>query len=87
MSLSYKLELSSQASKFLKKLKNRKLLEEIVAAFELLKKSPFEGKFLQGDLKGYHSYRIGDYRIIYKVFHRELLIFIEHISHRRESYR
>ena len=87
MNLKYHLEFSPQAQKFLRKLKNKKLLFEFKVGFELLATNPYAGKFLQGDLKGYHSYRIRDYRIIYKIFHSKLLIFIEHILHRKESYR
>ncbi|MFC1496635.1 type II toxin-antitoxin system RelE/ParE family toxin [Candidatus Margulisiibacteriota bacterium] len=87
MSSNYDLEFSNQARKFIKKLKDKKLLSEFAAAFENLKKNPHAGKFLQGDLKGYHSLRIGKYRIIYSIYRLRLMIFIERISHRKESYR
>jgi len=36
----------------------------------------------------YHSYRVrGVYRIIYKIFHEDHLLYIEDIAHRREAYR
>jgi addiction module RelE/StbE family toxin len=87
MSSKYNLEFSSQARKFLKKIKEKRLLEEFSRAFELLCGNPYLGKFLQANLKGYHSYRIHRvYRIIYKILHHKLLIFIEDIAHRKESY-
>ena len=88
MSSKYNLEFSNQALKFLKKIKEKRLLEEFVKVFNLLSENPYAGKFLQANLKGYHSYRVhGVYRIIYKIFQHKLLIFIEDISHRKESYR
>ena len=88
MSSKYSIELSSQSAKFLKKLKDKKLLHEFVDSFELLAEKPYIGKFLQGSLKGYHSFRVhGDYRIIYKILHDKLLIFIEDIAHRKDAYR
>ena len=88
MSLGYSLEFSNQAGKFLKKLKERKLLEEFAHALEHLRENPYLGKFLQANLKGYHSCRVhGTYRIIYKIFHDKHLVFIEDVSHRKESYR
>lgn len=87
MSLKYTLDFSNQASNFLKKLTDRKLLEQLAKAFEFISENPYSGKFLQGELKGFHSYRLRDYRIIYKIIHHKLLIYIEDIAHRRESYK
>ncbi|KAF0134117.1 MAG: hypothetical protein FD145_873 [Candidatus Saganbacteria bacterium] len=86
MNSKYNLIFSTQASKFLKKLKDKKLLNSIIEELELIRANPYVGKFLQGDLKGYHSYRIRTYRIIYKIINSNLLVYIEHISHRKESY-
>lgn len=88
MSSKYSIELSSQAKKFLKKLKNKILLREFAEAFDLLSENPYLGKFLQGSLKGFHSFRFhGIYRIVYKIFHDKLLIYIEDIAHRKDIYR
>ncbi len=45
------------------------------------------GKPLKGDFQGYWRYRWGDYRVIYKISEREILIIVLRISHRREVYR
>jgi mRNA interferase RelE/StbE len=44
------------------------------------------GKPLKGDFQGYWRYRWGDYRVIYRLSEREILILILRISHRKEVY-
>ena len=45
------------------------------------------GKPLQGTLKGLWKYRIGDFRVIYKIISKDVLILIAQIGHRKEIYR
>ena len=45
------------------------------------------GKLLSGHFAGLWRYRIGDYRVIYKIADREILILVARIGHRREIYR
>lgn len=44
------------------------------------------GKPLKGDFQGYWRYRWGDYRVIYKISEKEILVIVLHISHRKEVY-
>ena len=44
------------------------------------------GKSLKGEFQGYWRYRWGDYRVIYKISKREILIVVLRISHRTEVY-
>lgn len=44
------------------------------------------GKPLKGDFQGYWRYRWGDYRVIYKISEREILILILRISNRKDVY-
>jgi mRNA interferase RelE/StbE len=44
------------------------------------------GKPLRGQFKGYWRYRIGDYRIIYRISDEEILIVIIRIGHRKNIY-
>lgn len=44
------------------------------------------GKPLKGEFLRYWRYRWGDYRVIYKISEREILILILRISHRKEVY-
>jgi mRNA interferase RelE/StbE len=45
------------------------------------------GKPLKGMFKGFYSYRIGDYRVIYTLDRAENTIRILHMKHRKEAYR
>ena len=45
------------------------------------------GKALKGDFQGYWRYRWGDYRVIYKIAEREILIIVLRISNRKDVYR
>jgi len=54
---------------------------------EILANNPYLGKPLKGKLKGRYSYRVADYRIIYSILKRELIIWIVKVMHRREAYR
>jgi mRNA interferase RelE/StbE len=44
------------------------------------------GKPLKGEFQGYWRYRWGDYRVIYKISEREILILILRISNRKDVY-
>lgn len=42
---------------------------------------------LKGDFSDYYKFRVGDYRILYKVLEEEKFIQIHAIGHRRDIYR
>lgn len=44
------------------------------------------GKQLKGEFQGYWRYRWGDYRVMYKISEREILITVLRIGHRKEIY-
>ena len=44
------------------------------------------GKPLKGEFQGYWRYRWGDYRVIYKISEREILILVLSISNRKDVY-
>lgn len=58
--------------------------------YPLLKKNPFYGpniKRLKCEYSEYLRYRIGDYRLFYKVDNDKILIFIIDIVHRKDAYK
>ena len=59
---------------------------QIKDAIERLAQDPRLGKPLTQEFSGLWSYRSGDYRIIYRVKHRQVLIIILAIGHRRDIY-
>lgn len=82
----YSVEIQPRALKVLKSLKLQDRLR-IVAAIELLHTDPIPPKATR--LKGSSNYRIrvGNFRIIYAVESRRLVVLVIDIGHRREIYR
>jgi mRNA interferase RelE/StbE len=85
----YNIEISPIALKFLERLeKNKKnISQRIIRAIDSLKTNPFIGKKLLGDLANFRSLRVGEYRILYLVIEKQVLIQVVKIAHRREVYR
>ena len=59
---------------------------QIRDAVERLAENPETGKHLTGELKGLLSYRSGDYRIIYRIQHKEIIVVILTVGHRKDIY-
>ena len=85
----YKLELSNQSERIIRRMAEREpaLYERVARALDDLGRDPFQGKPLRGELKGRYSYRVGTYRIIYLIRAHELLVLVIDIGHRRDIYR
>ncbi len=62
----------------------RKIIKK---AIESLAANPAKGKPLAYDLAGLHSLRTSDYRIIYRIREKELIIIVIAVGHRREIYK
>jgi mRNA interferase RelE/StbE len=56
------------------------------SGLERLARNPCLGKRLRGPLAGFWSYRVGDYRIVYEIRGRELVVLILTVGHRRAIY-
>ena len=82
----YTLALKQSARKELDKLDDA-LQRRIGLIFESLKKDPFQGKPLKGDLAGRRSVRVWPYRIIYEIIKHELVIVVIEIVHRKDAYK
>ena len=66
---------------------DRTLGERLAHAIERLAAHPELGEFLKGEWKGYRKYRTGSYRIIYRIEHSKLIIYIITIDARKDVYR
>jgi len=66
---------------------DRKLGIQIARAIDRLAANPELGTPLKGDWKGYQKYRTGRYRIIYRIEHARLVVFIITIDDRKDVYR
>ena len=82
----YTIIIAPRARKEIDKLQP-KIKERIGNALLLLAEDPFLGKALKADLDGLYSYRVGDYRIIYDIVRRSLIVQVLKVMHRREVYR
>lgn len=81
----YRIKLTAQARREFKVVKSI-YQEAIVATFEEMKENPFVGKLLARELVGKYSYKIGSYRIIYKINKRDRIIQVLTIGHRSTVY-
>ncbi len=82
----YQIILSRTAEKDLGKI-DKKYKPHIFAALFDLRKEPFLGKRLKGKFQDCYSLRVGIYRIIYKIYKKELDILVIRIGHRQEIYK
>lgn len=81
----YQLIISPKAGKQLKQLKQ--VYENAISlAIDELKDDPFVGKLLTLDLTGKFSYKVGNYRIIYKINQQNKLVRIISAGHRSIIY-
>lgn len=85
----YNIEISAIALKFLERLEkgNKNISQRIIRAIENLTTNPFMGKKLVGDLSNFRSLRVSEYRIIYLIIEKRVLIQVVKIAHRKEVYR
>lgn len=85
----YNIEIAPAALKFLERLKNsqKNICDRIVRSIDALKQNPHLGKKLVGELNSFRSLRVGEYRIIYIIIEKKILIQVVKIAHRREVYR
>lgn len=78
-------KISSQAGRLQASLPTKER-QRVAAAFDLLREDPRSGKSLKGDLKGYWSYRVGMYRMLYRIEASEVTVYVLRIQHRKEVY-
>ena len=58
----------------------------IVEAIEALKDDPLIGKPLTRELTGRYSYKVGVYRVIYKINEKDKVVYIINAGHRATIY-
>lgn len=59
---------------------------QLKESIERIAADPSVGKRLTQELSGYWSYRSGDYRVIYSIFHKEVTVLIVTLGHRKNIY-
>lgn len=81
----YRLIVAPQGQRELKKIK-RYAKEAISLALDEIKEDPLLGKPLTRDLTGKFAYKVGVYRIIYKVNKTDKVVYIISAGHRSIAY-
>jgi len=86
--MSYIVEVSRPAEKFLRALTDKKLYQRLREALNALEVNPrpVNSVKLQGEEELYRV-RVGDYRIIYQIQDKQLIVLVVQIGHRRQIYR
>ncbi len=86
--MSYTVKVSRPAEKFLRGLTDKKLYQRLRETIDVLKENPrpVDCTKLQGEDELYRV-RVGDYRIVYQIQDRQLIVLVVQIGHRREIYR
>ena len=77
--------LAKSAKKDLDKIASNYKLRITAALFDL-KEDPYLGKALKGKFKDCYSLRVWPYRIIYKIYKKDLVIFVIRIGHGQGIY-
>lgn len=83
--LEYRILYKKSVSKDLKGVEvsqRRRLVEKIESK---LSQDPYKGKSLKGEYQGLRSIRVGDYRVVYRIVQRDVVILA--VGHRKGIYR
>ena len=62
------------------------IYERLLEVIEDIKANPYLGKRLTGSLRGFYSWRVGDYRIIYRIDEDRKVIVLFRFGHRKHIY-
>jgi len=82
----YKVIIAPRVKRQLKSIARKTHRNAIANAIEDLKEDPFMGKKLMRNLEGMYSYRVGIYRIIYKIYEKERVVEVLVAGHRSSIY-
>ena len=82
----FEIQFSKKALRDLRALP-RPILKRIVEKINLLKENPFKQNIKKLSGQPYFRMRIGDYRVIFAIFKKELLILVIKIAHRKNIYK
>ena len=83
----FKLQVSAKARKELKQISRIYEKTAIIEAIDDIKEDPLLGKPLNREFFGMFSYKVGVYRIVYKITEQDKKIIVLRIRHRSTVYR
>ncbi|HHE46880.1 MAG TPA: type II toxin-antitoxin system mRNA interferase toxin, RelE/StbE family [Bacteroidetes bacterium] len=82
-----KLKISTKVARQLKKMKNNPALaQRLRAALLEIAADPYQGKALDGVYLGVRSWRVGDWRILYRIYRKKLEVLVLEIGDRKDIY-
>ena len=84
--MSYTVKVSRLAEKFLRAWTDKKLYQRLREALDALEENPrpVNSVKLQGEEELYRV-RVGDYRIVYQIQDRQLIVLVVQMGHRRDG--
>lgn len=85
--MSYRVDYSPAAGKFLRGLRDAVLLRRFDQAIGKLQNDPRPPGSVKLTGVSYHRIRVGDYRVLYRIKDDVLIVLVVEIGHRREIYR
>ena len=80
----------AETETFEKKIKSTKYKKIKEYVYPILRKNPYFGsniKKLKGNYKDLYRFRIGDYRLFYKISEDTVIVFIADIETRKDAYK
>ena len=83
--MSFEIVLTAESEDFIKKC-DKAIRNRIMKSLRKLEDEPESGKPLTSILTGLWSLRIGDYRAIYQIKNKELIVIVIKIGHRKNVY-
>jgi mRNA interferase RelE/StbE len=82
----YSVEIENRCLREIRKLEHRVVQRAFTLIEGVIAKDPYSGKKLTGKYSGLFSYRFSDYRIIYEIIQKKLLVVVLRIRHRKNVY-
>lgn len=82
----YQLKITTEAKKEINKIKKTNLNQAVKNAIQFIKEDPLSGKPLTRELTRQYAYKVGVYRIIYKIDKPNKKVYIITVGHRSVVY-
>lgn len=83
----YTLVITKHAARALKKMGLSQIQKNLLLkAIDSLSHDPFRGYPLRKELKGFYKLRVGDYRIVYDIQQKKLIVIVIGVGHRKDVY-
>ena len=83
----FRVEYAKSVTKDLKSLPKPLRARALDVAEDILARDPYQGKPLAGPYKGLYRFRVGEYRIVYSIEKKRLVVLVLPIRLRKDAYR